>query len=121
MVPHKLTFEESLHACKKLSGSLASYVNKTEFDDIVYFVSLTKNMNSQGCIEKLEDGNNIEVWAGGMDDRQEGLWETWNTREPIKVNLHYTYYTITLKNCFFSTCLGLIIDLTRMETCTTVL
>ena len=89
MVPHKLTFEESLHACKKLSGSLASYVNKTEFDDIVYFVSLTKNMNSQGCIEKLEDGNNIEVWAGGMDDRQEGLWETWNTREPIKVNLHY--------------------------------
>ena len=121
MVPHKLTFEESLHACKKFSGSLASYVNKTEFDDIVYFVSLTKNMNSQGCIEKLEDGNNIEVWAGGMDDRQEGLWETWNTREPIKVNLHYTYYSITLKNCFFSTCLGLIIDLTRMETCTTVL
>ena len=98
MVPHKLTFEESLHTCKKLSGSLASYVNKTEFDNIVYFVSLTKNMNSQGCIEKLEDGNNIEVWAGGMDDRQEGLWETWNTREPIKVQIFMTiFYLIQIQ------------------------
>ena len=100
MVPHKLTFEESLHTCKKLSGSLASYVNKTEFDDIVYFVSLTKNMNSQGCIEKLEDGNNIEVWAGGMDDRQEGLWETWNTREPIKVQIFNKIFYLIQKFLF---------------------
>ena len=100
MVPHKLTFEESLHTCKKLSGSLASYVNKTEFDDIVYFVSLTKNMNSQGCIEKLEDGNNIEVWAGGMDDRQEGLWETWNTREPIKVQIFMAIFYLIQKFLF---------------------
>ena len=85
MVPHKLTYEESLHTCKKLSGSLVSYTSKQEFDDLVYFMSLSVNMRSGGCVEELEDGNNIEVWAGGTDAVKEGVWETWNTREAIQV------------------------------------
>ena len=36
-------------------------------------------------VEELEDGNNIEVWAGGTDAVKEGVWETWNTREAIQV------------------------------------
>ena len=88
MVPHKNTYEESLHFCKKLSGSLYSYTNKSDFDDLIYFLSLQNNMKSQGCIEKVEESNNIEVWAGGTDGFKEGLWETWNTREPIQVSIN---------------------------------
>ena len=84
MVPHKLTFEESVHTCKKLSGSLFSYTSSQEFDDLLYFLSLSANMRAGGCVEKLEDGNNIEVWAGGTDEDKEGDFVTWNTKEPIQ-------------------------------------
>ena len=85
MVPHKMSYEESLHFCKKLSGNMFSYTNKTDFDDLIYFLSLQNNMKSTGCIEKVEDSNNIEIWAGGTDGFKEGYWETWNSREPIQV------------------------------------
>ena len=83
MVPHKMSNEESLHFCKKLSGSLVTYRNKTDFDDITYFLSLQNNMNSVGC--KYRGTTYLRVWAGGTDVMQEGLWKTWNTREHIEV------------------------------------
>ena len=83
MVPHKMSNEESLHFCKKLSGSLVTYRNKTDFDDITYFLSLQNNMNSVGC--KYRGTTYLRVWAGGTDVIQEGLWKTWNTREHIEV------------------------------------
>ena len=85
MVPHKMSYEESLHFCKKLSGNMFSYTNKTDFDGLIYFRPLQSNMKSTGCIEKVEDSNNIEIWAGGTDGFKEGYWETWNSREPIQV------------------------------------
>ena len=85
MVPHKLTLAESQHTCKKLSGFLVSYTSSQEFDYLLYFLSLSINMKSGGCVEKLEDGNNIEVWAGGSDQDKEGEWVTWNTKETIQV------------------------------------
>ena len=97
MVPHKLTFAESQHTCRKLSGSLVSYTSSKEFDDMLYFLSLSVNMRSGGCVEKLEDGNNIEVWAGGTDQDKEGDWVTWNTKENIEVEQSYILFQILMQ------------------------
>ena len=87
MVPHKQSFTESLHVCKTLSGSLLTYTNKTAFDELIYYLSLSINMKSQGCVEQSDESTKISVWGGGNDGIQEGLWETWNTREEIKVSV----------------------------------
>ena len=88
MVPHKQSFTESLHVCKTLSGSLLTYTNKTTFDELIYYLSFSMNMKSQGCVEQSDDSTKISVWGGGNDGIQEGLWETWNTREEIKVSIN---------------------------------
>ena len=35
LVPHKHTFDEAVHVCRKLSGTLISYTDKAEFDDLI--------------------------------------------------------------------------------------
>ena len=87
LVPHKFTYEDSIHTCRKLSGSLITYTNKTDFDDIIYHLSLRNNMKTKGCVDVGEDSTNLVVWAGGLDDITEGTFETWNKRELIKVGL----------------------------------
>ena len=88
MVPQKLTFEESRHTCKKLTGAPISYTDKTEFEAIVHFLSLSSNMRAPGCGERLEDGStNLQVWAGGSDEAREGVWTTWDTNKEIDVTL----------------------------------
>ena len=119
MVPHKLTFAESLHTCKKLSGSLVSYTSSQEFDDLLYFLSLSENMKAGGCVEELEDGNNIEVWAGGTDQDKEGDWVTWNTKENIQVRNSLIFVLMCLIYC--STCHGQTTGHTMTEICTTAL
>ena len=87
LVPHKLSYEESLHMCKKLSGRMMSYTNKSEFDNMMRFLSHGSNMKSV-CVEQGEENTNINIWGGGTDAITEGVWETWNTREAIEVVKH---------------------------------
>ena len=37
LVPHKLSFRDSLHACARLSGEIVSYVKEKKFDGITCF------------------------------------------------------------------------------------
>ena len=104
MVPHKQSFTESLHVCKTLSGSLLTYTNKTAFEELIYYLSLSMNMKSQGCVEQSDESTKISVWGGGNDGIQEGLWETWNTREEIKVSIKNII--IFGSSVFFSIFLG---------------
>ena len=85
MVPQKLTFEESIHVCKKVAGSVISYVNKTDFEKYVHFLSQSRNMKSTACIQNLENENKAEIWAGGTDNMVEGVWKTWNGHKEIEV------------------------------------
>ena len=88
MVPQKITFEESRHICKKLTGAPISYTDKAEFESIVHFLSLSSNMRAPGCGERLGDGStNLQVWAGGSDEAREGVWTTWDTNKEIDVTL----------------------------------
>ena len=87
MVPQKLSFLESLHVCNKLTGTPISYVDKTDFNNIVSFLSLSSNMKAAGCVRSLDDGyTQVEVGAGGSDEAREGVWTTWDTEETIEVS-----------------------------------
>ena len=85
LVPQKFSFTESVHICKTLAGKMVTYMDKADFDDLIYYLSLSVNMKAGGCVEQNEDSSQIQIWAGGKDDRIEGSWETWNGREHIKV------------------------------------
>lgn len=87
LVPHRHTYSESVHVCKTLSGSLISYVTQNEFEDLTYYLSLSENMKAVNCVETAEGLTKIKVWAGGTDEVKEGVWETWNTRQLVEVNL----------------------------------
>ena len=79
MVPQQLSFQESVHSCKKMSGRVASFTQRQEFEDIVRFLSLRQNMRASACSEDREDGSSLlQVWAGASDQEVEGVWRTHN-------------------------------------------
>ena len=86
LVPHKLSFKDSLHVCEKLSGKIASYVEEQELDQITRFLSKVSNMNTNECSSNLEEGSSrksIKVYVAGTDEDKEGLWETWYSKHKI--------------------------------------
>ena len=86
MVPQKLSFDESKHVCKKLSGSPLSYTSKADLEAVVHFVSGSSNMRASACIEALEDGStSVQVWGGGMAGEDRVNWTTWDTNQYIEV------------------------------------
>ena len=85
IVPQKNTFDESIHLCKKLSGSVMSYINQTQFEDVVHFASYDNILNIKECTEDSGDDVMIEFWSGGTDQDEEGSWITWDNNQPIEV------------------------------------
>ena len=86
MIPQAVSFEESFHMCKKVSGTPISFANKTDFLSIVHYLSKASNMRTPGCVELVEDGSTqVEVWGGGSDADREGTWTTWDTQQEIEV------------------------------------
>ena len=117
MVPHKLSFDESIHVCKKLSGTPVTFTNKTIFDDIVHHLSLASNMRASGCAQTLEDGSrSVQVWGGGSDEAREGVWTTWDTNQKIEVGagefLILSVYAVLFLNSIYY---GVKIDLTMIQ------
>ena len=87
MVPHKLNYRESLHACAKISGELVSYVDRSRFDEITHFISRSGHMNSNECSASSDsDGTRrtIQVYLGGSDMDSEGLWTTLYNKTKIQ-------------------------------------
>ena len=85
MVPHKLSFKESLHMCSKMSGKMTTYINKTEFSSILHHLGSPANMNAGECSTVLDsDTKEIQVYLGGTDDDVEGVFTTWYTRQLIE-------------------------------------
>ena len=117
MVPHKLSFDESIHVCKKLSGTPVTFTNKTIFDDIVHHLSLASNMRASGCAQTLEDGSrSVQVWGGGSDEAREGVWTTWDTNQKIEVgagefSILSVYAVLFLNSIYY----GVKIDLTMIQ------
>ena len=88
LIPHRLEFNEGLRYCDKISGRLASYVTREEFEEIVYHLSLTENMQAQPCVKSgdREGTKMIEVYLAGTDEDREGTWTTLYSRERIEVH-----------------------------------
>ena len=98
MVPQPLSFAESVHVCKKLSGTPISYVNETDFNDLVYFLSLASNMRASGCAQTLGDGStSMKVWGGGSDEAREGAWVTYDSHQAIEVTHATCNSTVSVK------------------------
>ena len=86
MVPHKLSFKESLHMCSKMSGEMTSYINQTEFSHILHHLGAPANVNAGECSTALDsDTSELQVYLGGTDDDEEGVFTTWYTRRLIEV------------------------------------
>ena len=120
MVPHKLSFDESIHVCKKLSGTPVTFTNKTIFDDIVHHLSLASNMRASGCAQTLEDGSrSVQVWGGGSDEAREGVWTTWDTNQKIEVGAGefsiLSVYSVCAVLFLNSIYYGVKIDLTMIQ------
>ena len=95
MVPQKLSFDESKHVCKKLSGSPLSYTSKADLEAVVHFVSGSSNMRASACIEALEDGStSVQVWGGGMASEDRVNWTTWDTNQYIEVMRLYNHQSL---------------------------
>ena len=79
MVPQQLGFQESVHSCNKMSGTVASFTQRDEYEDIAHFLSLRQNMRASPCVEDREGGSKfMQVWAGASDEEVEGVWRTDN-------------------------------------------
>ena len=88
LVPQQVSFLESIHLCKKLSGTPVTFTNKTDFDDIVHFLSSASNMRASPCVETLDDGTtSIQVWGGRTDEAEEGVWTSWDAQKEIEVGV----------------------------------
>ena len=86
VIPHKLSFKESLHMCSKMSGKMKTYINKTELTEILHQLGSPASMNALECSTALDgDTTEIQVYLGGTDEDREGVFTTWYTRELIKV------------------------------------
>ena len=98
LIPHKLEFEEGEGYCKKISGRLASYVSQAEFEEILYHLSLSHNMQAQPCLSssEAEDTRTIEAYLGGTDEDEEGTWTTLYSREIIEVRIAGLGLVVTL-------------------------
>ena len=88
MIPHPLEFSEGEGYCEKISGRLATYVTKTDFQEILHHLSLSHNMQAQPCLKssQTEETKTIEVYLGGTDEDEEGTWTTLYSRENIEVS-----------------------------------
>ena len=85
VVPHKLSFKESLHTCSKMSGRMTTYINKTEFTEILHHLGSPASMAAPECSTALDsETNEIQVWLGGTDEDKEGVFTTWYTRQLIQ-------------------------------------
>ena len=85
LVPQKLSYQESLHVCRKLSGQVVSYSQLEEFKDLVFFLSLSRNMRASACSEVSGASRVLQTWGGGSDLLEETVWRTYDTAEDIKV------------------------------------
>ena len=86
MVPQQLSYQESVHSCKKVAGKVASFTQRDDFEDIVRFLSLRQNMQAAACVEE----GLLQVWAGASDEEVEGVWRTDNNSV---VNVRHLSFT----------------------------
>ena len=114
MVPQQLSYKESVHSCNKMAGTVASFTQRQEFEDIVHFLSLRQNMRASACVEEMEDGSSLlQVWAGASDQEVEGVWRTHNNSV---VNVRHLSSIERIYKCCCSIYHGQKTDLTMMAT-----
>ena len=64
---------------------MVSYTDMQEFQEIVFFLSLARNMRASACSELSGASRSQLTWAGGSDEDQETVWRTYDTNEDITV------------------------------------
>ena len=88
MIPRKMEFDDAAYACTRISGELASYITRTEFEELVDHLAIYKNILAGECLKDIateEDIDIIQVYLGGSDVEIEGNYTTLLTKIPIQV------------------------------------
>ena len=88
MIPRKMEFHDAAYACTRLSGQLASYITRSQFEELVDHLALYKNILAGECLKDIateEDIDIIQVYLGGSDVEIEGNYTTLITKIPIEV------------------------------------
>ena len=62
-----------------------SYSTLQDFQEIIFFLSLARNMRTSACSEAAGASRSLQTWAGGSDEAEETVWRTYNTNDDIKV------------------------------------
>ena len=71
--------------CSKMSGEMTTYINRTELTEILHHLGSPASMKATECSTALDSQTNeIQVYLGGTDEDQEGVFTTWYTRQLIK-------------------------------------
>jgi hypothetical protein len=85
LMPQRLNFFEGQHQCSKLSGRLADYTEKNEFEDIAHFLARRGNSHSEHCSSPRpgHNGRNVEVFLAVSDKREETKWRTWDGDQTV--------------------------------------
>ena len=103
--------------CSKMSGKMTTYINKTELAEILHHLGSPASMAASECSTPLDSQTNeIQVFLGGTDEDQEGVFTTWYSRQLIEVGreMEVRDYLMTC-----STCPGAPTDLTMTGSSTT--
>ena len=112
MIPRKFEFDDAGYACTRLSGELASYITREDFEDLVDHLALYKNILAGECLKDIateEDIDIIQVYLGGSDEEIEGNYTTLITKMPIQVKIIIPfplYDTKTVSSTFPGVSLG---------------
>ena len=102
MIPRKFEFDDAGYACTRLSGELASYITREDFEDLVDHLALYKNILAGECLKDIateEDIDIIQVYLGGSDEEIEGNYTTLVTKMPIQVKYHHSIVPLRYKDC----------------------
>lgn len=87
LIPHKLSFKpQGLEICSKLSGRLAVYSSKEEYEIIENYLSKENIQKSARCLKTSKNPLEtfiISVWLGNNDDEIEGQFKDIYSGKPV--------------------------------------
>ena len=80
LIPYTRNFvPEGIHTCRKLSGKMAEYSSKDQFEAITKYLSTKELLHSNKC----KEDDVFSTWLGNNDAQKEGYWKTYFSNKDV--------------------------------------